>query len=299
MELELKYVDLDADIYDVRKAVEEVLHGPDLYDPNHPDNKGRKPNFLVLMNKSPAGRVHDRKAILRLPEKLGSRLLRWYKDSDEHRIVVSGRPLRLSKTYTPVPLDVKQVLEKALYIDPDQDKIRTLIEEHARQVRLRIAKIQFGVWYRPPNSPGAGRSFSVEYERDFLLNSAAYLHVVYEHKLIRIDVRATILPISPQVYMKSPFIQVGQRETEETNYRVLVKFSSIQKLGLGYDEFEQPCESPRQHHQRFVQLKGNPLQSSYSICIRHPFLSKEVTITAFQMASNTREITRRGTVYLR
>jgi len=78
MELELKYVDLDADIYDVRKAVEEVLHGPDLYDPNHKDNKGRKPNFMVLMNKSPAGRIHDGKATLRLPAKLGSRLFRWY-----------------------------------------------------------------------------------------------------------------------------------------------------------------------------------------------------------------------------
>jgi RNA-dependent RNA polymerase len=303
MELELKYVDVDADIYDVRKAVEKVLHGPDLYDPNHPDNKGRKPNFMVLMDKSPAGRIHNGKAILRLPSKLGSRLFRWYNDSDKHRIVVHGRTLRIYKTYERVSRDVEQVLEKAFYIDPDQDKIRTLIEERAHQVHLRIAKVQFGVWYRPTISPtsNAGRSFSVEYERDFLCNSAAYLHVVYEHKLIRIDVRATILPISPQVYTKFPFIQIGQRETEETSYLVLVKFSSIKKLGIGYDEFGQPCESLRQHRpsQRFVQLKVNPLQSSYSICIRHPPLNKKVTIITFQRASNRREDTRRGTVYLR
>jgi RNA-dependent RNA polymerase len=80
-------------------------------------------------------------------------------------------------------------------IDPDQDQIRTQIEEHARQVRLRIAIVQFGVWYKPPDSPSTKRSFSVEYERDFLHNSAAYLHVVYEHKLIRIDVSVTLLPI--------------------------------------------------------------------------------------------------------
>jgi len=90
---------------------------------------------------------------------------------------------------------VKQVLDKALYIDPDQDKDRTQIEQRAREVRLRIAKVQFGVWFHPPNSPGSGRSFSVEHERDFIRNSAAYLYVVYEHKLIRIDASVTLLPV--------------------------------------------------------------------------------------------------------
>src|SRR5579863_740609 len=195
MELELTRIDIDANVYDVRKAVEEVLHGPDLFDPNHKDNKGRKPNFQVEMGKSPAGRIHNGKAALRLPTNLGNKLFRWYRDSEEHRIVVNGRPLRLFKTDNPVPLDVRQVLEKALYIDPDVDKLRTQIEERAHQVRLRIAKVQFGVWYRPSDSPGVGRSFSVEYERDILQHSAAWINVVYEHKLICIDVSATLLPV--------------------------------------------------------------------------------------------------------
>ena len=195
MELELTRIDFDADVYAVRKAVEEVLHGPDLYDPKHPDNKGRKPNFEIVMGKSPAGRIHNGKAALRLPTKLGIKLFKWYRESEEHRIVVNGRPLRLFKTDNQVPLDVKQVLDKALYIDPDQDKDRTQIEQRAREVRLRIAKVQFGVWFHPPNSPGSGRSFSVEHERDFIRNSAAYLYVVYEHKLIRIDVSVTLLPV--------------------------------------------------------------------------------------------------------
>jgi RNA-dependent RNA polymerase len=196
MELELTRIDYNADIYDVRKAVEEVLHGPDLYDPNHKDNRGRKPNFDIVMGKSPAGRVHNGKAALRLPARLAIKLHKWYRESEEHRIVVNGRPLRLFRTDNPVPLDVKQVLEKALYIDPDQDKILTQIEERTRQVRLRIEKVQFGIWYnKPSDSPGTGRSFSVEYERDFLHNSAAYLHVVYEDKVICIDVSVTLLPI--------------------------------------------------------------------------------------------------------
>jgi len=35
MEIELTRISFEADIYDVRKAVATVLHGPDLFDPNH------------------------------------------------------------------------------------------------------------------------------------------------------------------------------------------------------------------------------------------------------------------------
>jgi RNA-dependent RNA polymerase len=193
MELKLTRIDFDADIYDVRKAIQEVLHGPEFYDPNDRENKGRKPNFQVVMGKSPAGRVHNREAALRLPTNLGPRLLRWYRDSEKHRIVVNGRPLRLFRTDNHVPTDVKQVLEKALYVDPDKDKLRTQREDGAHSIRLRIAIVQFGIWYKASNAPGTRRSFSVEHERDFLNHSAAYLFMEYEHKLIRIDVRATLL----------------------------------------------------------------------------------------------------------
>jgi RNA-dependent RNA polymerase len=190
MEFELTCIDSDATVYDVRKAVQEVLHGPELFDPNDKDNKGRKPNFEVVMGKSPAGRIHNGRAALRLPATLGNRLFRWYRESGEHRFEVNGEPIRMYRSDNRVPLDVKQVLEKALYIDPEHDKLRAQIEARAREVRLRIAKVQFGVWYKPLDSPGPRRSFSVEYERDFLHNSAAYLYVVYEHKLFRIDVSA-------------------------------------------------------------------------------------------------------------
>ena len=62
MEFELKWIHVDADIYDVRKAVQEVIHGPELYDPNNKDNKGRKPNFEVVLGTSPAGRIHNASA---------------------------------------------------------------------------------------------------------------------------------------------------------------------------------------------------------------------------------------------
>jgi len=196
MEIELTHISKEANVYDVRKAVAAVLHGPDLYDPNDKENKGRVPNFEIIMGKSPAGRIHNGKAILRVGSKLGRHLIKWNRESRDHNIIeVKGDPLRIFNLFNTVPQDVRQTLEKALYVDPERDRLRSQIEEEVQLVRARVAKVQFGVWYRPSDSPSPRRSFSIEHERDFLSNSAAYVYVVYEHKLIHIDVRATTFPL--------------------------------------------------------------------------------------------------------
>ncbi len=195
MEIEITRISFEADVYDVRKAVAAVLHGPDLYDPNEKKNKGRVPNFEIIMGKSPAGRSHNGKAILRVGSDLGHRLMKWERETKDNYIEVKGDPVKIFKLYdSVVPQDVKQTLEKALYVDPEKDKLRSQIEEEARMVRARISKVQFGVWYRPSDSSSPRRTFSIEHERDFLSHSAAYIYVVYEHKLIHIDVSATLLP---------------------------------------------------------------------------------------------------------
>ena len=200
MEFDIKAIDFDADVYDVRKALELVLHGPHLYDPNDPRNNGRKPNFEVALNESPAGWIHNGTGILRVTNFVGNNLHRWIKDSNEKKIVVKKRALRLVRTSRPVSPLVKQQLEKALYVDPEKERQRKSIESQASQVRPRIAKVQFGVWYRQPNSPpNHGRAFSIEYERDFLSQSEAYVSVVYEHKLIRIEVGITLSFAEPQL----------------------------------------------------------------------------------------------------
>ena len=205
LEIGLWCIDFEADVYHVRKAVELVLHGPDLYDPHGPHDKrykGRKPNFDVVMGKSPAGRIHDGTAILRVPTDVGSRFLKWGRESDKNNIVVNGRALKVSSVHRNVPPGVIETLEKGLYIDPEQDKRRTQIEEQARLVRLRIAQVQFGVWYKPSDSvTSRGRTFSVEYEREFLCQSAAYISVVYEHKLVHVDVSTTLFATKPQRFL--------------------------------------------------------------------------------------------------
>ncbi|KAH9014013.1 RdRP-domain-containing protein [Lactarius hengduanensis] len=205
MEIELKRISFDADVYDVRKALELVLHGPDLHDPNDSENKGRKPNFLVVMGESPwtAGRSHDGTATLRVPAKLGSRLLQWNRESDGHNIVVCGRPLRIFDAQRKVPHDVKQILEKAYYIDTDQERLHNQKGEYASQIRLRVANVQFG-------SMSESSSIMAQQRASLLTTNAVLIH-----------------------------IDIGQRETEG-NLFINVKFTCIKTLGIGYDEFGRP-----------------------------------------------------------
>ncbi|KAI0045365.1 RdRP-domain-containing protein [Auriscalpium vulgare] len=214
MSFDVKGISYDADEFDVQKGIADVLHGPDLYDPDDPSNKGRLPNFKVALNESRAGGVHDGTAILTLPTRhLADRLFAWAREN--HSITVRGKKVKLFRRYDRVPSSLKYILEKAPYIQPEQAQER---QEILRELdkRLRIEKVQFGVWYKPPSSPASqGRAFSVEYQRDYLQKSAGYLEIVYEHKEI--------------------LLELGERMTEEQAYAVKVKFSSIRKMGIGFD----------------------------------------------------------------
>ena len=194
MEIELKNIDFDASIYDIYEAMERVLHGPDFYDPKDRKNRGRKPRFEVVLGVSPAGRTHNGRAILFVPVWIGKRLLRWLWGSPENVIIVKDCALLLFNGFGEVPPEVVYRLEKAFYVDPRKEERRRRLEDTARQFRLRIAKVQFGVWYTEPGPlPKQGRTFSVEYEREYLSQSAAYINLVYEDSLICIDVSATHL----------------------------------------------------------------------------------------------------------
>ena len=127
MEIELTRISSEADIYDVYQSVATVLHGPDLFDPNDRENRGRVPNFEIIMGKSDNG-----KAILRVGSNLGRRLLKWSRDSSDHNIEVKGQPLKIFNLFKSLPLDVKQTLENALYINPERDRLRSQIEEQTR-----------------------------------------------------------------------------------------------------------------------------------------------------------------------
>ena len=253
MEIQLKRISHDANEYDVRKAVELVLHGPEFYDKNDEEFKGRKPNFLVEMGKEHNCGVHDGTAILRVTRTLGRRLLQWNYDSKDKSIVVCGRPLLLFNNHQDVKPDVRQTLERARYIDPEHDRLYNQRKDYASQVRLRIANVQIGVWHKNPNEQS--RAFSVEYDRECLHPSAAYITVVYEHSLIRIEVSAAL---SLDARITDRYLaQMGQRETEEDCFLILIKYTSIKKLGTGCDEWGKPCAYF--HHRCCVRLRRSTL----------------------------------------
>jgi hypothetical protein len=118
---------------------------------------------------------------------------------------------------------------------------RRQIENQAQHVHLKVAKVQLGVWHRKPDAlPDQERSFSIEYERDFPRNGVAYIHIVYELGLFRINVsgKFRLTATSTDVSV----VQTIKQRSEEIWYFVSVKFSSIRNLGVGYDESGQPCE---------------------------------------------------------
>jgi hypothetical protein len=116
-------------------------------------------------------------------------------DESENSIAVNEHSPLPGNT---VSSGVEPVRHHVLYDDLERDKrfkFRTRIEDLTHLIHLQIAKVQFGVWYDPLDSPDTEISFSVEYERDVPRQSAAGLSVVYEHKQIRIEVGANRFPV--------------------------------------------------------------------------------------------------------
>jgi RNA-dependent RNA polymerase len=242
MEFEILRIDYGATKFQVQKAIELVLHGPDLYDPTDPRYKGRVPNFVVFLNASKVGGDHDGTGVLTLPSRrLGERFATWLYDPAHKAtgIRVAGRKLWFKRMHRIVLEEKRKLLESALYIGPEQEERRYYIIAEC-QTRLRVAKIQFGIWYRPTQTGSSvpDRAFSVEYERDYTSSSAAYIEAVYDHKLINIEVSRHGFCLLQEWF--THVLQLGDRFTEEECKFIKVKFTSIKKIGIGFD-FGNPC----------------------------------------------------------
>ena len=94
---------------------------------------------------------------------------------------------RIPRPFSPfhgVPSDVGYRPGKP--IDSYKEQLRKDNENSPSLLRLPIAKVQFGVWFTPPDQ---GRAFSVEYEQEYLGQSANLAH---RDNLICIDVSSTL-----------------------------------------------------------------------------------------------------------
>ncbi|KAG2750605.1 RdRP-domain-containing protein [Suillus brevipes Sb2] len=218
MEFIIRNVDFEVTEYEVTKKIAEVLHacpGPFVSDADAATPQ-RLINFRVMLEKNECGGVRNKgSGFLRLPSKdVGVKFRRLVDGEDGITIKVGKKRLKFIPTNKYIPNDVLVTLEKAPYVDPDiaqrrQEKIDALSSN------FRIAKLQIGTFYRPQDaSPSDPRAFSVEWEAN-LLNGLGWLSFEYEHKLIR--------------------AKVGDPARGQLSYSLIVTFTNINKMALGYD----------------------------------------------------------------
>ncbi|KAI6122348.1 RNA dependent RNA polymerase-domain-containing protein [Pisolithus croceorrhizus] len=214
MEFAVWNLDTRATQYDVTKAIaEQVLHKcPGLF---VTDSEQRLPNFKVELNANECGGVrNDGTGTFTVTKGIGKRFSQLY-HRDEISVIVNERKLKFRPTRGNVDTGVEMTLEKAPFIDPDIERQRQekLI---ALQDGFVVCKVQIGTFYRPDNArPNDPRAFSIEWEKDLVRKSMAWLNFEYDHKLMRIE--------------------IGDSTMESTRYSVVVNFDSIHKMAVGCD----------------------------------------------------------------
>ncbi|KAK0484002.1 RNA dependent RNA polymerase-domain-containing protein [Armillaria novae-zelandiae] len=214
MNIALNFLPTTVNAWDVTRSLAEVLHSDEF----HPVRENERPlNFEVLLNPSTMGGVRNNgTGFLQLPtEAIGRKLLHWVRETP---IRIAGKKIKMYPKGN-VRDYVALTLQRTPFINPD---IQEEWEDKCRQldVRIRVDVVQFGAYYRPsyPTSPKqrlASRAYSIEWERNYAVNGAAWLKFEYEHKLIRIT--------------------LGNETTETEGQTIAISFSSIDKIALGYD----------------------------------------------------------------
>jgi RNA-dependent RNA polymerase len=187
MELDIKRIPEQASRCTVIKAIARILHSEDFRRSPEPDE--RPANFQVKLNESKLGGVRNNgSGVLTLMPELGRR---FWKYTATTPVLVDGQKLKFFITDRKPPPGLAMTLEKAPYIDPDQEEERQG-KLYELQEQLRVEEVQFGVFYRSypklQNNKVQSRSFSVECTRNYASKSLGWLHFDYDHKLIYIEV---------------------------------------------------------------------------------------------------------------
>ncbi|KAG2020116.1 calcium ion transporter [Coprinopsis cinerea AmutBmut pab1-1] len=203
MDIEIRYVHSDENEWSVTRAIAEILHAGE-------SEESRKVNFQVKLDANPAGVGHKGTGRLTVPTSAIGR--KFLDDVKETPIKLSKQKLKFRKCSQPPKKYIVETLAKTPFVSPDiEEKHAKTLE--ALEEKLRIDTLQFGVYYRP-SYPG-GRAFSVEWEKNYTVESAAWLHFEYDHKLIR--------------------LKLGDELREKIGHNVNISFASIRKIGVGYD----------------------------------------------------------------
>ncbi|KAH9952081.1 RdRP-domain-containing protein [Amylocystis lapponica] len=221
MELELADIPFEATVWDVKRALGEVLHSDEFFNPTDP--KDRPLNFQVKLNPGRGGVQNNGHGTLVLPNrKTSDKFMRWLHE-DDHSVRVDDHSLRFFRSKKKPPAYLTLTLEKTPYLDPNiEEELEDTLNK--LDVGLHVDKVQFGVFYRQAgDSRGASRVFSKEFEISHKNKGAGLLSFEYEHKLIRIEAMVICLP------------QLGDTMTEEIANNIAITFSNIRKIAIGFD----------------------------------------------------------------
>jgi RNA-dependent RNA polymerase len=204
MEFDLYGVHTEASVWDVKKAVAQVLHenpGPDFFGYGGLPEQPRKLNFKVELGKGPGGVRNNGRGVLTVPSKKVGKLLSDWTRSPGNAIVVLGRRMRLAHTSRVPRPDHKMMLEQGPYVDPDTEEYQQQ-KFDALHRSLLVDEIQFGI-LRPPRGPKRGpRTFAIEFSEKYE-QRRAQLTIEWKYKQIRLDVSRVVY--SPRAGRDSSF----------------------------------------------------------------------------------------------
>ncbi|TCD70921.1 hypothetical protein EIP91_000827 [Steccherinum ochraceum] len=212
MEIELKFVDRSASVWDVKRAIGGILHSNEFFNPDDP--KARRINFRVELNPGITNTRNDGTGKLFLPSlSVGNKFMKAVYRYGK-TISVNGQKLTFVKTGK-MNGRLGKELDITPYLPPELEEEREDILSHLAPA-FHIDKVQIGVFYRDAKDPAnASRRFSNEYELSHKERGAGLIWIEYAHKLIR--------------------IQLGDPMLEHTAYNIAVRFANIRRFAIGVD----------------------------------------------------------------
>ncbi|KAL5529571.1 hypothetical protein ACEPAG_5556 [Sanghuangporus baumii] len=217
MEIELINISFRADLYDVKEEFARILHSDNFRLITRNNGQEFRPlNFHIVLRRLENGR-HDGTGTLTLPNKrLGQVLLQLAIDNKDFPCVNSRR-IRMRESERKPNKGRVETLRKLPYQDPSIDRERDNILIQL-SVSWRIDKLQLGVWIsRPTPHRGTGRQgvFAVEWEKDYTVAGNAQVEFKYDRKSLR--------------------LRLGDPFSDDETHFVVIKYSNIQHLWVGYD----------------------------------------------------------------
>lgn len=221
MEIELRKISFQADLYEVKAEFARILHSEQLqlgYDQGDPED--RLMNFHVDLGESDVRR-HNGTGTLTIPNRKIAQMLLSHAKCNivfpsvrDYRILMRDSGRRPNR-------GMLETLRKVPYQDPKVDRDRDNIILKLN-VSWRVDQLQFGLWLRRPSlkyDTKRVNTFAVEWEKDYTAVGNAQLTFEFVHKQIR--------------------LLLGDPSLDEVSHSVVIKFSNIQRIWTGY-EFK-PC----------------------------------------------------------